>query len=68
MKRPSLSRESKSTKTHPKQCASAIGQHLLENSECAANYKDDSFRILGMARSRFHLATLEAVFIKAIQP
>ena len=30
------------------ECESAIGQHLLENDQCAANYNDDQFSILDM--------------------
>ena len=28
-------------------CESAIGQHLIENPECAKTYTDDNFRIIG---------------------
>ena len=35
---------------------SAIGQHLLDNPDCAKLYNDDMFRIIGRARSSFHLA------------
>ena len=27
-------------------CDSAIGQHLIENPECAKTYTDDNFRII----------------------
>ena len=43
---------------------SAIGQHLLMNSECAKTYTDDNFRIIGQGRSSFHLSVLESVYIK----
>ena len=36
-------------------CDSAIGQHLLENDQCAINYKNKSFSILIPALSSFHL-------------
>ena len=36
-------------------CESAIGQHLITNPECAKTYTDDNFRIIGQARSSFHL-------------
>ncbi len=40
---------------------SAIGQHLLDNPECAKAYSENCFRIIGRARSTFHLAILESV-------
>ena len=43
---------------------SAIGQHLLDNPDCAKLYNDDMFRIIGRARSSFHLAVLESIYIK----
>ena len=43
---------------------SAIGQHLLDNEQCAANYNDKCFKILAVARNSFHLCLLEATFIK----
>ena len=39
-------------------CESAIGQHLIANPECANTYTDDNFRIIGQARSSFHLMNL----------
>ena len=36
-------------------CESAIGQRLIANPECAETYTDDNFRIIGQARSSFHL-------------
>ena len=36
-------------------CSLAIGQHLIKNPECAKTYSDDNFRIIGQARSSFHL-------------
>ena len=44
-------------------CESAIGQHLLTNPECAKAYTDDNFRIIGQAKSSFHLSVLESVYI-----
>ena len=41
---------------------SAIGQHLLDNPDCAKLYNDDMFRIIGRARSSFHLAVLESIY------
>ncbi len=47
---------------------SAIGQHLLDNPICAENYSEDFFRIIGKARSLFHLGVLESVYIKTKRP
>ena len=49
-------------------CESAIGQHLLTNPECAKTYTDDTFRIIGQARSPFHLSVLESAYIKTKNP
>ena len=49
-------------------CESAIGEHLLMNPECAKTYTDDNFRIIGQARSSFHLRILESVYIKTQNP
>ena len=43
---------------------STIGQHFITNPECAKTYKDDSFRIIGQARSSFDSGVLESVYIK----
>ena len=50
------------------ECDSAIGQHLLENDQFAANYNDDQFSVLDTARSPFHLSLLEASYIKVRRP
>ena len=34
-------------------CESAIGQHLIENPECAKAYTDDNFRIIGQRDRHF---------------
>ena len=47
---------------------SAIGQHLIKYLECAKTYSDDNFRIIGQARSSFHLSVLESVYIKTQNP
>ena len=47
---------------------SAKGQHLITNPECAKTYTDDKFRIIGQARSSFHLGVLESVYIKTQNP
>ena len=43
-------------------------QHLTTNPECAKTYTDDNFRIIGQARSSFHLGVLESVYIKTQNP
>ena len=50
------------------ECDSAIGQHLLENDQCAANHNDDQFSILDTTRCPFHLSLLEASYIKVRRP
>ena len=50
------------------ECDSAIGLHLLQKPDCAAHYHDRQFSILAQARTQFHLAALEAIFIKTQQP
>ena len=49
-------------------CESAIGQHLIANPECAKTYTGDNFRMIGQARSSFHLSFLESVYIKTQNP
>ena len=49
-------------------CESTIGQQLIANPECAKTYKDDNFRIIGQARSSFHLSVFEFVYIKSQNP
>ena len=56
------------TRNAQNKCDSAIGHHLLENPECAKMYNDDKFRIIGQARSSFHLGVLESVYIKTQNP
>ena len=60
-------RACKKTKSTP-ECDSAIGQHLLENDQCAANYNKSHFSILDTARSIFHLKLLEATYIRLRRP
>ena len=47
---------------------SAIGQHLLDNDQCALHYSNEKFSILARGRSSFHLSALEATFIKSLNP
>ena len=44
-------------------CDLAIGQHLLEDQDCAAAHNDNQFTVLVTARSSSHLAIFEATFI-----
>ena len=62
-----LIRASKRKQPAP-ECDSAIGQHLLENDQCAVNYKDDQFSILDTTRSPFYLSLVEASYIKVRRP
>ena len=61
-------RECKITTTPSVYCDSAIGQHLLENEECAKHFNDVQFSILATARSWFHLSVLEATYTNSLQP
>ena len=66
--RQSLSRSCKNN-TRPQQFhESAIGQHLLDNAQCALHYSNEKFSILARDRSSFHLSALEATFIKSLNP
>ena len=63
-----LPRRCKANSSPPQFHESAIGQHLLDNPECASHYNDDKFSILARDRSLFHLSALEATFIKSLKP
>jgi len=53
--------------TSPRQFyESAIGQHLLDNAQCALHYSKDKFSVLARARTPFHLSAPEATFIKSL--
>ena len=69
-KRPTRSQPGRSCKLkrNNPDCDSAIGQHLLDNEQCAANYNDKRFKTLAVARNSFHLCLLEATFIKTKHP
>ena len=61
-------RECKITTTPNVYCDSLIGQHLLENEECAKHLNDVQFSILATARSWFHISVLEATYTNSLQP
>ena len=65
MTRPRRSQSHRSCKRNDtkRDCDSAIGQHLLENDQCALNYDNKRFSILATACSSFHLNFLEAAYI-----
>ena len=68
--RPRQSQPHKSCKqnnTKP-DCDSAIGQHLLENEQCALDYDNKRFSLLATARISFDLNLLEAAHIKTLRP
>ena len=55
--------------TSPRQFhESGIGQHLLDNAQCALHYNKDKLSVLARARTSFHLSALEATFIKSLNP
>ena len=47
---------------------SAIKQHLLNNHECAKNYRKKSFSVLVRADNSFQLHILEALCIQSFRP
>lgn len=47
---------------------SAIGQHLMDNQDCASAYKDTWFSVLHSVQTEFHLRVLEAVYLKLHRP
>ena len=47
---------------------STIGQHFLDNAQCAPHYNNEKFSILARGRSSFHFSALEATFIKSLNP
>ena len=50
------------------ECDSAIGLLLFQNPDCDVHHHDRQFSILVKVRIQFHLAALEAIFIKTQQP
>ena len=44
-----------------------MGQQLITNLEYTKTYTDENFRIIGQARSSFHLSALESVYIKTLK-
>ena len=52
----------------PIKSQSAIGEHLLNNLECAKNYNDNMFSIVCKGRNMYHLSVLESIFIKTSKP
>ena len=63
--RQSLPRPGKDTS--PRQFhESAIGQHLLDNAQCALHYNDVKCSVLARACIPFHLSAREATFIKSL--
>ena len=68
VQRQSLSRSCKTNTRLQQFHESAIGQHLLDNAQCALHYSNKKFSILSRGRSSFHLAALEATFIKSLNP
>ena len=56
---------------HIERCNSAITKHLKEHRDCipsADKIVTNRFRILAPARNKMHLDSLDAVFIRAINP
>ena len=49
-------------------CASAFGYHLLNNPQCAEQYRVGWFKILSRGRSLAHLHAMETTFIRSTNP
>ena len=47
---------------------SVIGQHLLDNHECAKKYKKENFSVLVREENSFQLHILEALCIQSLRP
>lgn len=46
----------------------AIGQHLVDNPECAKHFDDEMFTVLARGRTPFHLSVLESLYIRTRNP
>ena len=64
--RQSLSRSCKANIPPQQFHKSAIGQHLLDNAQCALHCKNKKFSIFARGRSSFHLSALEAASIESL--
>ncbi len=51
-----------------KSSLTAIGQHLVNNVECARNYNDDRFTFISRGRNLYHLSILESIYITTKSP
>ena len=49
-------------------CASAIGHHLLNNPQCAEQYRIIWFKIPSGGRSLAHFRAMKATFIRSTNP
>ncbi len=47
---------------------SAIGQHLLDNHDCAKSYKKEKFSVLMRAENSFQLHILKTLCILSLRP
>ena len=68
MGRTQPSRTCKNPTTVPAQSDSAIGQHLLNNPDCAQDYHAEWFQTVAHVRTEAHLRALEATFIHTRAP
>ena len=60
--------ENRTTQTTQMIVDSSIGQHLLDNVDCAQNYNDSTFSIIHHASSSYQLKILEAIAISIRKP
>ena len=47
--------------------SSAIGQHLINNSDCLNNYNLDNFKVISKGRNNVHRKTSEAIYILCLK-
>ena len=64
----SFNKENKFDNLQKIDSSSAIGQHLINNPKCFKSYNVNNFKILSISRNKFHLKTLEAIYILSLKP
>lgn len=45
----------------------SIAEHLINNCNCAANFRVDSFSILSRSHSNYHLKILKGIYILSMK-
>ena len=47
---------------------SSIAEHMINSTECVADFNVDRFSILSRSHSIFHLKVLETLYVRSLQP